>query len=693
MISRTELQKLIKNCNELLWLTETFDDGNNDMPKYREQITRALRKIVIANEVADRYIIAVAGLQGVGKTTLMKNYYNLDDSFMNIALGRGERLPVFLTEDSTVAKPVLYVYELEKKDKEHVLNKRKVSSQEFFEASKAENEEQKTIIYLEIKIPSQCKDEIKSSFMLLPGYEPEKGEKDYWNTLVEFSANCSDIALYVVKQSTIADQDNEDFKKMISTISADKWIYAISASETTSDNNEGAKRTLMEIAHIKEEESDRVICTGKYASEAQNNKWKNQLDAIIDKYITHYFDREQKGSNYLRGIIREEIKPALKNIERIVKDDTTQQVNNLNNSKWIEYFEERKNTIRKKYIKNIDVYFNEASKKDIDKLLKLVKDQNMLDKFLVKLKSPAEKIKETQKMIDKAMKDDNKDYRYEKAFVDAVLGYTDELCNKPSKSQDQETGIWKIVHQVAVKEQNEDKKEWELILTDIDTILNQRKENGQLKLIETEKDPCTLMRAIVDCAAQYFGLRVVDDLHSNKHMSKYFEVSEMEQSGLKFSEISENVKDMKAFMGSILGITGLDLIVDGEIDFIPSLGNSLGIPVPAAKGFVVALGLVGAADAVIKSCNKMDITQLNYCSNAINEVYSKIKNEYLELYDEYMDSVKEKINDYFRLSKGTDKELIKRCNAQTKLTAVKENITNIIEELGKNGGYMEPVKK
>ena len=117
MISRTELQKLIKNCNELLWLTETFDDGNNDMPKYREQITRALRKIVIANEVADRYIIAVAGLQGVGKTTLMKNYYNLDDSFMNIALGRGERLPVFLTEDSTVAKPVLYVYELEKKIK------------------------------------------------------------------------------------------------------------------------------------------------------------------------------------------------------------------------------------------------------------------------------------------------------------------------------------------------------------------------------------------------------------------------------------------------------------------------------------------------------------------------------------------------------------------------------------------------
>lgn len=691
MISITELQRLIKNCNELLFFTETFCD-EEDMPKYREQIMHALRKIVIANEVADRYIIAVTGLQGVGKTTLMKNYYNLDDSIMNIAIGRGERLPVFLTEDNAVDKPILYVYGFEKqKNQEYVIKAREVSSQEFVEASKSEDEEKK-IIYLEIKIPMQHKNARKYSFMLLPGYEPKNGKKDYWNTLIEFSVNCSDTAIYVSSQSAIANQQNEDFKNMISAISSNRCIYAISFSDTVSDNNKEAKQTLMNIANIKEAEADRVICTGVYESEEQNSEWKKQLNTAINKYSADMFDVGQNGGDYLRSVINDEIKPVLNSIEKIIKNNTKQLAAALENSKWIEYFEKRKNDIRKNYKSKLNSSFKSAFQEDKEKLIQVLKDENFFQhlKTLV-FDSPAQTMCNMQAIMDKAMRDNAGNYRYKKAFVNAVSSCTDALCIKPSQKslesgESPKMEIWKMAQKLEIEDKKEDNEKCQVILKDIDTILSQREKDNQLQIIET-KDLYSLMKVTADCAAQYFGLRVVSDLYSCEETSKYFDVGIMEQSGLDISEIGKDVRSMQAFGLSILGITGLDLVGDGEINLISSLGESLGVAEPVAAGFVVALGLAGAAQAIIRDCHKIEITKLNTCVGAIHEVYLELESRYLELYDEYMDSVKEKICAYLRHSKGIDADLINRQNAETKLTAIKNNIANIIKELGsgKNG--------
>ena len=94
MISYDILQTLEDNCLELLDSTSGMVglDGEKSMRKAHQSIMGALRKIVIANEMMGKGIICISGLQGAGKSTLMKNFYGMSSEYFNIALGVGEKI-------------------------------------------------------------------------------------------------------------------------------------------------------------------------------------------------------------------------------------------------------------------------------------------------------------------------------------------------------------------------------------------------------------------------------------------------------------------------------------------------------------------------------------------------------------------------------------------------------------------------
>jgi ABC-type cobalamin/Fe3+-siderophores transport system ATPase subunit len=55
-------------------------------------LMRGIRKIIIASELSGNNIDCITGMQGVGKTTLLKNLYALGEDQLNITIGRGEKL-------------------------------------------------------------------------------------------------------------------------------------------------------------------------------------------------------------------------------------------------------------------------------------------------------------------------------------------------------------------------------------------------------------------------------------------------------------------------------------------------------------------------------------------------------------------------------------------------------------------------
>ena len=201
MITRSKLQQLSDDCAKLLFCSENIEGSNTkELMESNRAIKHALRKIIIANEISDRMIICVTGLQGTGKTSLMKNYYDIDDSAMNIALGRGERLPVLITEDD-VSDINMYAVGIEKTTDGYSTKRVAVTTEDFVEFSKAEDEDS-TIMYMELVVPRKYVDNsVKVSYMLLPGYEKKES---YWNTLIEFSVRCADTAIFVLTAEKVA---------------------------------------------------------------------------------------------------------------------------------------------------------------------------------------------------------------------------------------------------------------------------------------------------------------------------------------------------------------------------------------------------------------------------------------------------------------------------------------------------------
>lgn len=79
MITITEIQSITEHCMKLLSCTEYLrrDTAIKEAYTFAEGIFKSIRKLFIASMMYNKTVICVSGLQGAGKTTLMKNFYEL----------------------------------------------------------------------------------------------------------------------------------------------------------------------------------------------------------------------------------------------------------------------------------------------------------------------------------------------------------------------------------------------------------------------------------------------------------------------------------------------------------------------------------------------------------------------------------------------------------------------------------------
>ena len=112
-ISLSDIQTISRQCIDLLSTTESLRSINEDAFKNAEMLFSSLRKLFIASMMHNRRLICISGLQGAGKTTLMKNFYGITDDFMNVSLGTGERVPVLITEGA-VSEPNIHAIAVRK---------------------------------------------------------------------------------------------------------------------------------------------------------------------------------------------------------------------------------------------------------------------------------------------------------------------------------------------------------------------------------------------------------------------------------------------------------------------------------------------------------------------------------------------------------------------------------------------------
>lgn len=670
MITITEIQTITDYCMKLLnWTDElSRDAATEDAYTLTENIFKSLRKLFVATIMHDRKLICISGLQGVGKTTLMKSFYGLDEKFFNISLDRGERIPVLITERE-VSQPIMHEIKLVKSiDGQYSQQTLELDIEDFIKATRGEDIQ---TMYLELIVPYTHTYNNGVSFMLLPGFEKEK---TYWNNLIEFSVNSSDAAVFVFNETSFSHADNDMYLRKIESKFGENIIYAITGSDGSLDGNAETKETCMKVLNIPESEQDRVVCTGLFSDETKNNDWIQKFKRTLEKYAYSEAQQFCRNSEYIYDEI-EDIEENLKRIRKILNDDDSTEIKSYHNDKLLKIFDEVVHKKREEFKENIDDEFEKAKNKSVELLEKQFDEQPKV-KGLKRIffgSSVKEQFTKTREMVNSSLKEENLNLYIPDEYLGNAFKRTIISLDTPK----QKTDFSKILK--TKKDDDKtlllvDDKKTKAAVSDICTLLVDISENEKnYELLSVA--PKRVVGAVVEMATYYYSLKCYDFIAENTGLPYY----EPAQTNLIGDDIVHGAESSKKFVAGIAGIMGIDLIGDGSINLVTQIGTSLGVAAPVAGTLAILMTGAGAASVLLKDLNRMQREDFQSARFAVNGVYDNLKEASLKRYDIYMARIRERIEDNLTALGGEQGKIIAIYNAKVEVN----NALNSLKEIKK----------
>lgn len=671
MITLAEIQAITEHCLKLLSCTEYLrrDSATKEAHSFAEGIFQSIRKLFIASMMYDKTLICISGLQGAGKTTLMKNFYDMDEEFLQPTRGRGERIPVLITEKKDISAPLVHAIKIDKdSDGKYSQYDIDMTAEEFALAAKGEDS---NIMYLELYVPYKHTFNEGISFILLPGFEKKN---DYWKNLIEFSVNSSDAAVFVFNETSFSDAGNEKYLSDIEKNFGKNLVYAISGSDGSPDNNAEVKQTCIEVLHIPAGEADRVICTGAYTDAEKNKAWTEQFKDALEKYAYKETQHFKSNNTYLYKEI-EKIKDSLYQILDILNDDSSAEMANHKNDALLRAFDKAVRKKRKELERNIDKEFEIAKTESGKKLEEDFSNRSKLNTLKRKLfgSSVKEQFTQTRETVHNSLK-----YDGDKYLPDKHLGLAFEHSLNHFDHPEEKTDLSRLID----TKQEGDKI---ILLTDTENtkamtadICNLLADNSRNKVNYSLQctNPKKLLGAVAEISAYYFSLISYDDIAEKTGLSYY----KPSQTNFHLDDVVSGAKSSKRFIVGMAGMMGIDLIGDGSINMVSQIAASFGVAVPVAGAVAAAIIGAGAASAIMKDLNKMQREDFLSAKNAANGIYDNIKFEALAKYDTYMNRVRDRIEDNIIELSGDGKKYIVEYNAKVEVN----NALNLLEKISKD---------
>lgn len=668
MISITEIQNITEHCMKILSCTEYLrrDEATKEAYTFAESIFGSLRKLFIASMMYNKTLICVSGLQGAGKTTLMRNFYNLDSNFLDPTRGRGERVPVLITEKKDIKVPKMYAIKIDKDNDGYYYQREiELTADEYLSASRGEDSK---IMYLELFVPYTHTNREGISFMLLPGFEKKN---DYWNNLIEFSVNSSDAVVFVFNETSFSNVDNDKYLSRIEDKFGKNLVYAISGSDGSPDDNAEVKQTCIKALSIPVSESDRVVCVGSYTDKTKNLAWIKNFKDALEKYAYRETQQFQRNSEYLYKEILS-IKENLYQILGILNNDSSAEMKDYHDDALLKAFDKAVKKKRKAFEENLDIEFEIAkgeSGKNLEQLFTSRPKLGAVKRFFFG-SSVKEQFTETREMVEKSLK-----YNGDCYLPDKHLGLALQRSLIALDQPEDRTDMSRLIDT-----KKEDGKT--LLLTDGEKtqamagdICSLLADNSQSKVSYAlqSTNPKKVLGAVAEISTYYYSLVSYNEVAESTGLSYY----EPSQTQLIPDKVIDGAKSSKKFVAGMAGMMGIDLIGDGSINMVSQIAASLGVAVPVAGVAAIAIIGAGAVSVVMKDLNRMQREDFQSARLAVNGVYDDLKIDALRKFDIYMERIRDRIEDNLTELSGDGKKVIVEYNAKVEIN----NALNLLDKI------------
>lgn len=740
LISLSELDQLTHRCLTIMSLMDRLagrvqngapeddDPGkDNDMQhaaRMARELMGSVRKIKLASLMYERRLICVSGMQGAGKTTLMKHFYGLDDDCLNISLERGEEIPVFITEKEGMTadkKPELYAIQIMKDaNGEYHQQELEMSPEEFREASKGKNA---ATMYLELRVPYKHTRNEKTSFVLLPGFE---ARKSYRETLVDFAISSSDAAIFAFDGRLLSQQDNYRHLKELAEKFGAHIIYAITRSDSAVDGNAAVRETF--IQEMKIENENQVVCTGAYAEPKMNEEWIRQLANAIDLYGCPSIRSQENNIDYLKDEI-DVIRGKLSEIEEILETTDDGDIVSHANDKLLRQFDEALAKQVKQYQTKLKEEYGKGAKNSREMLSKKFDARNG------KLHSLRKAILGVSKADMEAAEQIVKDSLYEHEE-----GYTckrvlvPERCRMEALKQSLRTledpqnaslpkllSIDEDVH--GQRYLTDDKQNLEVPQT-LYSLIQKPSGKNEPSLVPENVSSRKLMASLVEIGTYYYSMSCYDamakDIGAEEYKPCEDQISweEVEQSAKHASdfvlgvgataarlhdaartskeaggEITEEQRktsemlcdnyqqssSVQKFSVGLVGMTGMDLIGDAKLNLIPQIASSFGVSIGAVATVAGGALAAGAAIAIGRDITRIQCDDYGRARVALDTIYDKLEEDAIEDYKAKMAMIRGRLEENLIDTDSSSRKTQQIYNVKKQINAARDLLDELAD--------------
>ena len=740
LISLSELDQLTHRCLTIMSLMDRLagyvqngapeddDPGkDNDMQhaaRMARELMGSVRKIKLASLMYERTLICVSGMQGAGKTTLMKHFYGLDDDCLNISLERGEEIPVFITEKKDMTadkKPELYAIQIMKDEKgEYHQQELEMSPEEFRDASKGTNA---ATLYLELRVPYKHTRNEKTSFVLLPGFE---ARKSYRETLVDFAISSSDAAIFAFDGRLLSQQDNYRHLKELAEKFGAHIIYAITRSDSAVDGNAAVRETFMQ--EMKIENENQVVCTGAYAEPEMNEEWIRQLCNAINLYGCTSIRSQENNIDYLKDEI-DVIRGKLSEIEEILETTDDGDIVSHTNDKLLRQFDEALANQVKQYQTKLKEEYGKGAEKSRAMLSPKFDARNG------KLHSLRKAILGVSKADMEAAEQIVKDSLYENEE-----GYTckrvlvPERCRMEALKKSlrtledpQNASLPKLLS----IDENEDGHRY---LTDDEqnlevpqtlySLIQKPSGKNEPSFVPENVSSRRLMASLVEIGTYYYSMSCYDAMakdigaeeykpcedqiswedveQSAKHASDFVlgvgaaaarlhdagrtskeaggEITEEQR---KTSEILcdnyQQSSSVQKFSVGLVGMTGMDLIGDAKLNLIPQIASSFGVSIGVVATVAGGALAAGAAIAIGRDITRIQCDDYGRARVALDTIYDKLEEDAVEDYKAKMAMIRGRLEENLIDTDSSSRKTQQIYNVKKQINAARDLLDELAD--------------
>lgn len=265
------LSNLNQALRELRGASRVLDNDAIDT-----ELLPVMRRLTLAEIMNNRWLIAVGGTQGAGKTTLVRTLYDLhdDDPWLPANEGRGETLPILIQEstDHDAAKGYAMVLRsAEDGLHQFVLDETPLEPEEFVKASRGHLAE---VLLPVLRVPRRHFQHDKQALLLLPGYEKRTTNNEIWQDLMRQALVGAAGCVIVTDSTRLANQGQQEVVQdmLANELRTVQPLIVIAKTEAFGSNEEKLaelRQTAVAAFELKgEDAARRVLCAGVSASGA-----------------------------------------------------------------------------------------------------------------------------------------------------------------------------------------------------------------------------------------------------------------------------------------------------------------------------------------------------------------------------------------------------------------------------------------